>query len=156
MTVQPIEHIVKTPDVVGGSARIAGRRIAVYQIAYLHEWENVPVADLAAQFELTPAQVHAALAYYHDNQAEVLREIQAVELAGPPPDHRPRIDGILERWQAQTGHNPNEELTVAQVAEEYGISPQTVREACAKGWIAGRKSGTIWLIRRLSAHNRWG
>jgi hypothetical protein len=47
-------------------------------------------------------------------------------------------------------------MTVTEVAADYGISPQTVREACAKGWLNARKSGATWLITRFSAHSRWG
>jgi uncharacterized protein (DUF433 family) len=154
--IQPIDYIVKTPDVVGGSARIAGRRIPVYQIVYLHEWEKLPVDDLAGRFDLTPAQVYAALAYYHDNKPEILREIQAVEQAGPPPDHPQRDEALLNRWQEETGFDPDEEMTVAQVAKAYRVSPQAVRDACAEGQIAARKSGQDWLIRRIAAHSRWG
>ena len=65
-TILAIEHIVKTPGVVGGEPRIAGRRLSVHWIVYEHEVEGVPVSEIAEIYDLTPAQVYAALAYYYD------------------------------------------------------------------------------------------
>ena len=72
-------HIEMTPDVCGGKPRIAGRRITVHHIAVWHERLGRSADDIAREHHLTLAQVHAALAYYFDNRAEVDAEIRAEE-----------------------------------------------------------------------------
>ena len=71
MSIQIIQHIEATPNVMGGKPRIAGHRIAVQDIA---QWRyDVGWTDdqIAAEFSLTLGQVHAALSYYHDHRAEI-------------------------------------------------------------------------------------
>lgn len=65
------EHIEITPGTVGGKPRIAGRRITVQDIVVLHEKLGRPVDEIASEFDLTLADVHAALAYYFDNREEI-------------------------------------------------------------------------------------
>ncbi len=36
------------------------------------------------------------------------------------------------------------------------ITEHAVREAARKGWVAARKAGKVWLIRRGDALKRWG
>lgn len=73
-TVLPINHIVKTPGVCGGVPRIAGTRITVDwivgQMIYAGRMVDQLVEDYA-HVPLTHAQIHAALAYYYDHQAEI-------------------------------------------------------------------------------------
>lgn len=155
--VQAIEHIVKTPGVLGGSARIAGRRFAVYDVVMLYYDQNTTVEEFKEHFNLEPAEVFAALAYYHDHREEIDAEIAEVNrIVAELPDTSYLKEKLLRRWQERHGHDPNQEMTVTEVAQEYGISPQAVREACQKSWVAARKSGATWLIARLSAHGRWG
>jgi uncharacterized protein (DUF433 family) len=76
------EHIVLTPGVCGGKPRIAGHRIKVAQVAGWHERMGLSPAQIVAQHPgLTLADVHAALAYYHDHQAEIDADILAGEEA---------------------------------------------------------------------------
>ena len=65
------EHIEITPGTAGGKPRIAGRRITVQDIVVLHEKLGRAVDDIAAEFDLTLGDVHAALAYYFDNRQEI-------------------------------------------------------------------------------------
>ncbi|NER39151.1 MAG: DUF433 domain-containing protein [Oscillatoria sp. SIO1A7] len=63
--------IVQTPGVCGGRSRIAGRRLSVQQVAVLYK-EGLSPEEIAEEFDsLTLAQVHAALAYYYANTAEI-------------------------------------------------------------------------------------
>jgi uncharacterized protein (DUF433 family) len=115
------------------------------------------VADIMDAYDLTAAQVHAALAYYYDHRAEIDALMAADQHDVPPQaeiEQRRRV--LLKRWQERTGLDPDEDLTVSQVAAEYGISPQAIREACQKGWVNARKSGSTWLLKRFGVHNRWG
>lgn len=66
------QHIAKTPDVCGGKACIAGRRIRVMDIVALHEHRGYSPDEIASMFTgVTLADVHAALAYYFDNRSEI-------------------------------------------------------------------------------------
>lgn len=80
--VLPITHIVKTPGVCGGVPRIAGTRITVDwivgQMIYAGRTVDQMVEDYA-HVPLMRAQVHAALAYYYDNQTDIDEFIQENE-----------------------------------------------------------------------------
>lgn len=66
------ERIIKTPDVCGGKACIAGRRIRVVDIVALHERRGYSPDEIVEMFrEITLSDIHAALAYYFDNRAEI-------------------------------------------------------------------------------------
>ncbi len=65
------EHIVITPGTCEGRPRIAGHRITVKNIVIWHEWMGWSVDEIAAEYDLTQADVHAALAYYYDHKAEM-------------------------------------------------------------------------------------
>jgi len=64
-------HVAKTPGICGGKARIEGTRVRVQSVVLLHE-EGASDDRIREQYpDLTPAQIHAALAYYYDNREEV-------------------------------------------------------------------------------------
>ena len=71
------DHIEVTPGVSGGSARIAGRRITVRDVVIWHERLGRTPDEIAADHDLTLADVYAALAYYFDNRDEIDRNIEA-------------------------------------------------------------------------------
>jgi uncharacterized protein (DUF433 family) len=76
MTTQSLDrHIVTTPGTLGGKARIAGRRISIEDIAIWHLRLGKTVDEICAEYDLSLAEVHAALAYYYDHQAEIERGI---------------------------------------------------------------------------------
>ncbi len=65
-------HIVKVDGVLGGEALIEGTRIAVWHIVGYYYKVGMSVEDILAEWNyLQPAQIFSALAYYHDNKAEV-------------------------------------------------------------------------------------
>jgi uncharacterized protein (DUF433 family) len=68
-------HVTKTEDVCGGKARIEGTRIRVNNVVFLHKEGKDDAGIREAYPELTPAQIHAALAYYYDNREEIEREL---------------------------------------------------------------------------------
>jgi uncharacterized protein (DUF433 family) len=66
-------HIVKTPGVRAGKARIDGTRICVVDIALLARQEMKP-EEMTTHFSsrpLTLAEVHAALAYHYDHPEQL-------------------------------------------------------------------------------------
>jgi len=95
-------HIEATPGVVGGKPRIAGRCIAVQDTVIWHDRLGRGADEIAAEYDLTPADTHAALAYYFDHRAEVdatMKQSTAFVAAlrrCPPPKCRRK----LRRWLA--------------------------------------------------------
>ncbi len=73
LAVTSYPHIVKTPGVRGGKARIDGTRIAVVDVVIAYRQGQSPEAirTLFSSRPLSLAEVAAALAYADDNRAEV-------------------------------------------------------------------------------------
>jgi uncharacterized protein (DUF433 family) len=71
--------MVATPGIRGGRARVAGSGVTVQRIVGWYKLGLTPdeIADKVGHLNL--AQVHAALAYYHANHAQVEAEIAADE-----------------------------------------------------------------------------
>jgi len=70
-------HIVKEPGYCGGKAAIERTRVRVNNVAFLHKEGKTTDEILVEYPDLTPAQVHAALAYYYDNKDEIEAELTA-------------------------------------------------------------------------------
>src|SRR5689334_7178636 len=78
---QVVSHIV----IKNSEARIAGKEhLKAEMVARMHVDGEASIEDVMAYYGLTAAEVHAALAYYYDNQSEldaatkqVLTEIRA-------------------------------------------------------------------------------
>ncbi len=64
-------YIVLTPSVRAGRPRITGRRITVADVALWHIQQGISVDEIVAEYDLTHAQVYAALTYYFDHKSEV-------------------------------------------------------------------------------------
>ena len=64
-------RIERTPGVLGGKARIAGRRISVQHIAALHDRGGWGADQIASEYDLTLAEVYAALSYYFEHREEI-------------------------------------------------------------------------------------
>ncbi|MGH8058252.1 MAG: type II toxin-antitoxin system prevent-host-death family antitoxin [Candidatus Entotheonellia bacterium] len=69
-------HIVRRPEISGGEPLIRGTRITVRHIVERVQAGQTVETILAALPHLTRAQVHAALAYYYDHQAEIDRLLE--------------------------------------------------------------------------------
>lgn len=92
-----INYIVKTPGMLGGRARIAGRRIGVSDIVNAHLRLGAPVEEVVEAYEITPAQVYAALAYYYDHQDEIDTHLEAEAQAFADLPANPRDLALLAR-----------------------------------------------------------
>jgi len=88
MTILNIQHIERSPDVMGGKPHIVGRRISVQNIVVLHLTHNWPIEKIGSELDLEPSQIYAALAYYYDHKSEIDLSIdeagQRVEKTGTP------------------------------------------------------------------------
>lgn len=108
-----IKYIVTDPEVYGGRAIIAGHRIAVIDVAVWTKQGMAP-EQIAAEFPLTLAQIHAALAYYYDHQQELdtqLAEDEARLAAYAAQDRSPIMEQLRTRGKASQD-------TATQASEE--------------------------------------
>jgi uncharacterized protein (DUF433 family) len=72
MTIVSIDHI----EIREGKPRITGTRIRVHDIANTYVHAKQSVEWIVENFEVTPAQIYAALSYYYDHQEQIDREIR--------------------------------------------------------------------------------
>src|SRR5487761_1500234 len=78
------DYIVKTRDICGGPARIAGTRIKVKHVYTWVERMGMTLAQVVAEYpHLTMAQVHAALAYYWSHREEIHQAITSARWPVP-------------------------------------------------------------------------
>jgi uncharacterized protein (DUF433 family) len=69
--------ISRRPDIRGGRPCIAGTGVSVRRIALWHNQGLIPEEIMRKFGHLSLAQVHAALAYYHANLAEIDADLEA-------------------------------------------------------------------------------
>jgi uncharacterized protein (DUF433 family) len=78
MVTHLINYIVSDPDIRRGRPRINGTGITVHNIA--DDYNNgMTVQEISEAFDLTPSQIHAALAYYYDHKAQIDSELREEE-----------------------------------------------------------------------------
>jgi len=139
-------NIVSTANVLGGKPRLEGRRISVQHIALQHVQAGWPVEEIAEAFDLTLAEIYAALSYYYAHKADIDRALA---------DEQAQVTALKAERQAVAAEL-DDVLTPPAVAHAYNLSPRTVRDAIEHGWIPAHKVGGTWLIRREDAAARWG
>jgi uncharacterized protein (DUF433 family) len=71
--------ISRRPEIRGGRPCVAGTSVSVRRIAQWHNMGLIPEEIARKIGHLSLAQVHAALAYYHANQAEVDADLESEE-----------------------------------------------------------------------------
>jgi uncharacterized protein (DUF433 family) len=69
-------YITRSPDVCGGQPVITGTRTPVKSIVGYYKMGMSVEEILEGLPHLNPAQVFAALSYYHDHQAEIEQDIE--------------------------------------------------------------------------------
>jgi uncharacterized protein (DUF433 family) len=67
--------IVSSPDFRGGRPCVVGTGVTVMRLAGWHKLGYTP-EEIARKTGLNLAQIHAALAYYHANQATIDAELE--------------------------------------------------------------------------------
>ena len=73
-------HVELNPKICSGSPIIAGTRIRIADIAIEYEYMNYTPDDIVnAHPHLKLEQVHAALSYYYEHQAEIDGKIREDE-----------------------------------------------------------------------------
>ncbi|MEM9273307.1 MAG: DUF433 domain-containing protein [Cyanobacteria bacterium P01_F01_bin.143] len=79
MTVTLEAAIVKKPNICGGKLRIEGTRITVHRIATLYKQGQTAEGIAQTYSHLSYSQVYLALAYYHENQAQIEAELAEID-----------------------------------------------------------------------------
>lgn len=70
------QRIERTDGICGGKPRIAGHRITVQDIVVWHERMGQSVDEIASTYDLSLADVHAALAHYFAHREHIDQSIQ--------------------------------------------------------------------------------
>ncbi len=68
-------YIVKEEGYCGGKAALGHTRVRVNNVVFLHKHGKTPKEILVEYPDLSLAQVHSALAYCYDHQAEIGAEL---------------------------------------------------------------------------------
>ncbi|MBB4067472.1 uncharacterized protein (DUF433 family) [Salinibacter ruber] len=71
------QRIEQTDGICGGKSRIAGHRITVRDVVVWHERQGWSVDQIASEYDLSLADVYAALAYYFSHREEIDRSLEA-------------------------------------------------------------------------------
>ena len=96
MTISVVDkHIEIDPAIVGGKPHIKGHRITVQNIVIWHERMGRSADEIAGEYNLSLADIYAALSYYFDHQAEVNGSIRESETL--IKEMRKRSSSVLEK-----------------------------------------------------------
>jgi uncharacterized protein (DUF433 family) len=86
------QRIEQTDGICGGKPRIVGHRITVQDVVVWHERLGWSVDQIASEYDLSLADVYAALAYYFSHREEIdrsLEESRAFIVASAAVRHTP-------------------------------------------------------------------
>ena len=70
------QRIERTDGICGGKPRIAGHRITVQDIVVWHERMGRSVDEIAGAYDLSLADIYAALAYYFAHRERIDQSIE--------------------------------------------------------------------------------
>lgn len=132
-------QIVSSHNILDGKPIIENRRISVQQIVEYHIYEGWSIERIEEVLTLRPAEVYAALAYYHDHREEIDAAIRENDEAFDEVDEH-SLD------QEQLLSVLDDYLSTKQAAHALGISERRVRQLCDAGKIPAKKVGINWLI----------
>ena len=99
----PINYIERKPN--SDQYRIVGKGVTVEFLSRLVDDPQWPVERICANYGLTPAEVHAAWAFYYDHQAEIDQRVDtdaAQQIAAAEGDAA-RRERVQQRYQTKTG-----------------------------------------------------
>ena len=98
--IQSINLIASTPTVRGGRPCIAGTGLRVIDVVMAHLFHQRTPSEIASDYGISLAQVHAALAYYYEHkpaidadlrqQVAISREYKEKRIGSREPSLLPR------------------------------------------------------------------
>jgi uncharacterized protein (DUF433 family) len=75
-TIQSINLIVTNPDVRGGRPCIVGTTLRVTDVVMASIFHERTPGEMASDYDISLAQVHAALAYYYEHKNDLDEDIR--------------------------------------------------------------------------------
>jgi len=100
----PINHIERKPD--SEYYRVVGKGVTVEFLLHLINDPEWSVERICENYGLSPAEVHAAWAFYYDHQEEIDRRLEVAaanhKLAAQADE--PKRQRVQERYKEKTGH----------------------------------------------------
>lgn len=75
-TIQSINLIAINPDIRSGRPCLVGTTLRVSDIVMASIFHNRTPGEIASDYEISLAQVHAALAYYYEHKDELDEDIR--------------------------------------------------------------------------------
>jgi uncharacterized protein (DUF433 family) len=79
MPILSIQHIETSSDVRNGKPRISSTRITVEDIAEMNLKLGMSLIEIAGVYDLSLAQVYAAMAYYFEHREEIEQRVAEEE-----------------------------------------------------------------------------
>lgn len=70
-------QVVNHVEIRDGEAYLSGRNLKAKLVARMHLWVKRSVEEIMAHYNLSAAEVHAALAFYYDNRETLDAEYAA-------------------------------------------------------------------------------
>lgn len=98
-TVHHIDMIVSDSDVRGGRPCIAKTGLRVTDVVMAHNFQRRTPGEIAADYGVPLAGVHAALAYYYQNKTELDADIRAQIATARRLKEQHGRDSLLSGWE---------------------------------------------------------
>lgn len=98
----PINYIEKKPD--SDKYRIVGKGVTVELLSRLIDDADWTLERICENYNLTPAEVFAAWAFYYDHKDEIDARLQQSE----DTPTNPRRAALIARYEAKTGETFND------------------------------------------------
>lgn len=76
-TIIPINYIERKPN--SEKYRIVGKGVTVEFLSYFIDDPEWPLESICENYNLTPAEIHAAWSFYYDHQDEIDARLAAIE-----------------------------------------------------------------------------
>ena len=71
-----VQHIEIDPGIRGGKPHIRGTRMTVSDIVIMHLRLGQSLEEIVGEYDLSLADVHAAMTWYYDHRAEIDKRIE--------------------------------------------------------------------------------
>lgn len=99
----PINYIERKPN--SDKYRIVGKGVTVEFLSTLLNHPEWPVERICENYNLTPAEVHAAWAFYYDHQREIDERLEAEAAHHSAIDEETQVrrDALKQRYLERTG-----------------------------------------------------
>ncbi len=99
----PINYIERKPN--SPQYRVVGKGVTVEFLSRLIDHPEWPMDRICENYGLTPAEVHAAWAFYYDHKQEIDQRVEAsaTRHAEAAQADREHYETVKQRYQKKTG-----------------------------------------------------